>query len=167
MISISDGMYQKHWAWKSRNARRASRTRTMSRASSLDRCRRLFRPPLRPISDNQALTFAGGLSIIGETYRKLLMLSKAGPAPSASARFDLPPGNGITMIREGKAMAARLDRAEEVPGLASREWTDKAPARGHGPRGGRHRAEPLGLTDLSAGRSPPAPQRRVGVRRRP
>ena len=35
--------------------------------------------------------------------------------------------------------------------MASREWTDKAPARGHGPRGGRHRAEPLGLTDLSAG----------------
>ena len=32
--------------------------------------------------------------------------------------------------------------------MASREWTDKAPARGHG---GRHRAEPLGLTDLSAG----------------
>ncbi len=35
--------------------------------------------------------------------------------------------------------------------MASREWTDKAPDRRSGAGGGRHRPEPLGLTDLSAG----------------
>ena len=58
------------------------------------------------------------------------------------------------MIREGKSDGSPPGRAEEVPGLASREWTDKAPDRRHGQvgqEGGRHRPGALGLTDLSVG----------------
>jgi hypothetical protein len=44
------GLDQKQLAWKRRNARRASRTRTMALACSGSRRRRLLRPPRRPIS---------------------------------------------------------------------------------------------------------------------
>mgnify|MGYP002064432330 CR=1 FL=1 len=54
-ISRSAELDQKHRTRYRRNARRASRTRTMSRAVAGSNRRRLFLPPLRPISARYAL----------------------------------------------------------------------------------------------------------------
>ena len=70
---MSRRQYQKHWAWNSRSARRASRIRTMFRATAGDSLRRLRAPPFLPIREKYALT-DGGAPTIG-SYHKPLMFS--------------------------------------------------------------------------------------------